>query len=115
MREVDIGPRGASVTAIDRRRWLFAAALPALASAAALTVPDSERTIPSVVRDPVSDFVQPGLTVWWLVRGGPFRSASSSPGIAFAALTNAAVWLPVLWLAMVIARALGRVFAVKGK
>lgn len=54
--------------------------------------------IPSVARNPVSDFVQPGVTVWWFVLGGPFRVAPSSvSGIAFAAVTNTVLWLAAIW------------------
>jgi hypothetical protein len=53
--------------------------------------------------------VQPGVAIWWLVLGGPFRSAPSSlPGIAFAVAANAAFWLLVLWLAVLLVNA-GRV------
>ena len=82
---------------IKRRSWLLAAAMLAIVSAAALTALDSAETIPSFIRNPLSDFVEPGVTVWWFVLGGPFRSAPSSPtGIAFAAAANAALWLLVV-------------------
>jgi hypothetical protein len=84
---------------ITRWRWLIAAAVLAIASAGALALLASGKVIPSVVRNPLFDFVQPGVTIWWFVLGGPFRSApSSATGIAFAAVTNAAFWLLVLWL-----------------
>src|SRR5882672_12350088 len=81
------------------RRWLIAAAVLAIVSAVALTLLTSGEVVPSAVRDPFFNFVQPGVTVWWFVLGGPFRSAPTSPaGIAFAAATNAALWLLVWWL-----------------
>jgi hypothetical protein len=96
---------------VDRlkRRWLVLAALLAVASGAVLVSLDPGRTIPSAVRNPLSDFVGPGVAVWWLVLGGPFRSAPSSPGgIAFAAAANAALWLVTLRLAAAIVRLVRR-------
>jgi hypothetical protein len=96
---------------VDRlkRRWLVLAALLAVASGAALVSLDPGRTIPSAVRNPLSDFVGPGVAVWWLALGGPFRSAPSSPGgIAFAAVANAALWLATLRLAAAIVRLVRR-------
>ena len=97
---------------ITRWRWVIAAAVLAIASAAALALLASGKVIPSVARNPFLDFVQPGVTIWWFVLGGPFRSAPSSPaGIAFAAVTNAALWLLVLWLVVAIVRAVRRMLA----
>jgi hypothetical protein len=97
---------------VVRRWWLLATTLLAIASVAALALLASAEIIPSVVRDPLLGFVHPGTTVWWLVLGGPFRSAPSSPtGIAFAATANTALWLLVLWLAVVIGRAIRRMLA----
>ena len=97
---------------VIRRWWLLATTLLAIASVAALAFLASAEIIPSVVRDPLLGFVHPGTTVWWLVLGGPFRSSPSSPtGIAFAATTNTALWLLVLWLAVVIGRAIRRMLA----
>jgi hypothetical protein len=80
-----------------------------IVSAAALALLASAETIPSAIRDPLSDFVEPGVTVWWFVLGGPFRSAPSSlTGIAFAAVANAALWLLVLLFAVAIVRAVRR-------
>jgi len=82
---------------VKRRSWFVAAAVLAIISAAILTTLDSAETIPSVIRNPISEFVEPGVTVWWLVLGGPFRSApSSATSIAFAATANAALWLLVV-------------------
>jgi hypothetical protein len=79
------------------RRLLLLVAL-VVANAVALALLSSGGVIPSVVRDPLSDFVQPGVTVWWLVLGGPFRVApSSASGIAFAAVANAVLWLAAIW------------------
>ena len=92
-------------------RWLLAGAVLAIVSAGALALLGSGEVIPSVVRDPISDFVQPGVTVWWFVLGGPFRSAPSSlTGIAFAAAANAALWLLVIWFAVAIVRSFRRIF-----
>jgi hypothetical protein len=67
---------------------------------------------PVTVRNPLYNFVQPGVTVWWLVLGGPFRSFPHSPvGIAFTAATNAALWLLVLWFVVAIVRAVRRMLA----
>jgi hypothetical protein len=89
--------------------WLLAATLLAIASGAALAFLGSGEVIPSVVRDPLLGFVHPGTTMWWLVLGGPFRSAPSSlAGIAFAGAANAALWLLVLWLVVAIGRAVRR-------
>ena len=97
---------------ITRWWWLIVAAVLAIASAAGLALLASGKVIPSVARNPLLDFVQPGVTIWWFVLGGPFRSAPSSPvGIAFAAVTNAALWLLLLWLMVAIVRAVRRMLA----
>ena len=94
--------------------WLLAAGILAMASVAALASISSGELIPSVVRDPLLAFVQPGVTVWWLVLGGPFRSAPSSPGgIALAAATNTLLYLLVVWLAVVGARVVRRMLSLK--
>jgi len=91
------------------RSWFLAAVVLAVVSAAALALLASGEIIPSVVRDPAYDFVQPGVTVWWFVLGGPFASApSSATGIAFAAVANAALWLLALLVAVVVVRAVRR-------
>jgi hypothetical protein len=60
----------------------------------------------ALFRNPLSRFVEPGVAVWWLVLGGPFRSApASAVGIAVAAAANAALWGLVLWLGVVVVRA----------
>ena len=96
--------------ATPARWWLVAAALMTIASAAALALLASGEIMASAIRDPLAAFVQPGVAVWWLVLGGPFRSApASGAGIAFAAAANAALWWVVLWLVAVIVRAVRRV------
>ena len=79
------------------RRLLLLAAL-VVVSAVSLALLSSGGVIPSMARNPLSDFVQPGVTVWWLVLGGPFRVApSSASGIAFAAVANGVLWLAAIW------------------
>jgi len=96
------------MSSVTRLWWLLAASVLAIASAAALALLASGEVIPSAVRNPFFDFVQPGVSVWWLVLGGPFRSAPTSPsGIAFAA-ANAALWLLPLWLVVSVVRAVRR-------
>jgi hypothetical protein len=78
----------------------------AIASGSALALLGSVTAMPSAFRNPLSRFVEPGVAVWWLVLGGPFRSApASTGGIAFAAAANAALWLLTLWLVVVAVRA----------
>src|SRR4029453_1763012 len=89
--------------------WLLVVSVLAIASAAALALLASGSVIPSVVRDPLFAFVQPGVTVWWIVFGVLFQTApSSASGIAFAAVANAAVWSLVLWCGMAIVRTVRR-------
>ena len=95
---------------VSLRFWLLAAAMLATASAAILALLASGVSIPSLVRNPLSDFVQPGISIWWLVLGGPFRTIPYSAwGIAFAAAANAASWLLALWIAVVFVRVIQRV------
>jgi len=94
---------------LTRRWWFFAVAVLAVASAASLALLSSGKILPSVVRDPIYAFVQPGVTVWWFLLGGPFQTVpSSATGIAFAASANAALWLLLLWLGIATLRAVGR-------
>ena len=91
---------------ISRRWWLLIAAVLAITSVAILALLAATIVIPSVVRNPLSDFVGPGVAVWWLVLGGPFRSLPSSlTGIAFAAIANAVFWVLWLWFVVVVVRA----------
>lgn len=95
-----------------RRWWCLSAVVLAITSATALTALGSITVMPSVFRNPRAGFVEPGVAVWWLVLGGPFRSMpASASGIAFAAAANAALWLVALWLAVVTMRTLGRLLA----
>jgi hypothetical protein len=81
------------------------------ASVATLELLASARVIPSLLREPLSDFVQPGITVWWLVLGGPFQTAPSSlGGIAFGAIANTAFWLIVVALLVGVVSAVRRMF-----
>lgn len=77
-----------------------------IASASALALLGSVTAMPSAFRNPLSRFVEPGVAVWWLALGGPFRSApASTAGIAVAAAANAALWLLTLCLVVVAVRA----------
>lgn len=90
-------------------RWWFVLAAPVLAIASAAALGLHTSTFPSAVINPLSRFVGPGVTVWWFVLGNLFSSTPSSPaGIAFAAITNAALWLLVLWFVVAIVRAIRR-------
>jgi hypothetical protein len=91
---------------VTRWRWLAAGGVLVVAGAAALALLGSAPVMPSAFTNPLSRFLEPGVAVWWLVLGGPFRSApASAAGIAFAAAANAALWLLALWLVVVAARA----------
>ena len=82
---------------LTQRSWILLAIALAVASAAALSWRDPAWEVPAFVRDALSDFVQPGVIVWWLVLGGPFRTLPHSAShIAFAAAVNALFW----WLAV---------------
>ena len=92
-----------------RRWWCLSAIVLAITSATALTALGSITVMPSVFRNPLSGFVEPGVAVWWLVLGGPFRSLpASASGIAFAAAANAALWLVALWSVVATVRIVGR-------
>ena len=94
------------------RSWSLAAAVLVIVSGAALALLVSVEIIPSVFRNPLSDFVQPGVTAWWFVLGGPFRSAPTSlSGIVFAAIANAALWLLVLFFLVGAVRIFRRILA----
>ena len=90
---------------------IFSVAL-ALASAIALNVLNSTQTIPSIIREPLSYFAGPGVTVWWLVLGGPFQVAPRTlGGMGFAAVANALCWLFVALLTFWLLKALRRIAA----
>ena len=92
-----------------RTGWAALAAVLALMSGVALALIASTASIPSAVRHPLWDFVQPGTTLWWLTSGGAFRVAPTSPAeIAFAAVTSAALWLASFWLLLAMYRAARR-------
>jgi len=82
------------------RRWsLVTAAALLFTSAAILAWLASGAVIASVVRDPISAFVEPGVTIWWFALGGPFRGAPGSlSDIVFAAAANTAFWWFCLWV-----------------
>ena len=97
---------------LTSRWWLLAVTVLAVSSAASLALLSSGKVFPSVVRDPIYTFVQPGVTVWWFLLGGPFQTTPYSvTGIAFAAGANAALWLLVLWLGVATMRAVRRKLA----
>jgi hypothetical protein len=94
------------------RFWSLAAAALVIGSGLSLALLGSVEVIPSIFRNPVSDFVQPGVTAWWFVLGGPFRSAPSSlSGIVFAAIANAALWLLGLFFLVGAVRIFRRILA----
>lgn len=93
----------------SRRALSLVAIVVAVVSATALALIVSGDVVPSWLRDPLYDFVQPGVAVWWLVLGGPFRTLPASPaGIAFAAAANVAFWLPGVWIVMIVVRTVRR-------
>ncbi len=73
--------------------WITVAGALALASAGGLSLLVSTAVVPSVIRDPISAFVQPGVTAWWFAFGSLFQTIPSKPGgIAFAAVANGLAW-----------------------
>lgn len=73
--------------------WIAFAVVLAFASAGGLWLLTSAAVVPSVVRDPISAFVQPGVTAWWFAFGSLFQTIPSKPGgIAFAAVANGLAW-----------------------
>ena len=92
-------------------RWLLLSCMLAGASAVGLLCTASDVTMASALRNSIEDFVAPGVALWWLVLGGPFRVGPHSPsGIAFAAMSNAMFWLLAIALVTVVARKVYRVF-----
>ena len=92
---------------MTRRWWLLGSAVLAIVSGAVLSLLASRVVIPSIFRGPLSDFVQPGISIWWLTLGGPFRTIPfSASGIAFAAVANTVLWLLVCLLVASIVRAI---------
>jgi hypothetical protein len=84
------------------------------ASAAVLALLASGIVMPSALRNPLTEFVQPGIAIWWLVFGGPFRTIPYSAwGIECAAAINAGLWWLVLWVAALIVRAIQRSFSTR--
>jgi hypothetical protein len=64
------------------------------------------------MRSPIATFVSPGESLWWFVLGGPFQSApSTAGGIAFAAITNAILWLIPLSLVLILIRRARQIFS----
>ena len=87
---------------ITRRWFILAATVLVIASAAVLALLLPDEVMPGA-GNPFSVFVQPGVTIWWLVLAEPSSYAPDSPtGFAFAAAENGAFWLLVLWLAAAI-------------
>jgi len=95
--------------AVTRRWCIIAVPVLTVTSLAIVVLRESNRMVPSVVRDPLLNFVDPGVTIWWLALGNLFQgSPSSRSGMAFAALANAAFWSFMLWLLVVAVRFVGR-------
>jgi len=91
--------------AVPRRWYAIAAPVLTVASLAIMAMRESSRMVPSVVRDPLVKFVEPGVAVWWLAFGNLFQgSPSSRTGMAIAALANSAFWSFMLWLLVVAVR-----------
>ena len=85
-------------------RWWYITAAPVLtvASLAIVAMRDSNPMVPSIVRDPLVHFVEPGVTVWWFGVGTLFQpSPSALSGMAFTAVANAAIWLLTFWLLVI--------------
>lgn len=81
------------------RQWSLISIAIALVSVVAQVLLNSVHIMPSWFRDPLSNFVEPGVAIWWLVLGGPFRTRPDSvTGIAFAALANAVLVSFALWI-----------------
>jgi hypothetical protein len=89
--------------------WLLVACLLVAGSAGAMLFINSGRIIVSVIRNPLAEFVEPGVSLWWFVLGGPFQSRpTSGGGIAFAAIANGIMWLLLVWLMVVVFRRVRR-------
>jgi len=85
--------------------WLLVACLLVAVSAGGMLFINSGKIIASAIRNPIASFVEPGVSLWWVVLGGPFQSSpSSGGGIAFAAIANGILWLLPLWLVVVVLR-----------
>src|ERR1700680_3607136 len=96
--------QAASMSHRARRWFVLAATMLAIASAAALALlPPSE--VMSIHWNPLSEFVQPGVIVWWFVLSPPFSYApSSSAEIALIVATNTALWSLLLWFVVLVVR-----------
>ena len=87
---------------ITRRWFILAATVLVIASAAALALLLPDEAMPGT-GNPFSVFVQPGVTIWWLVLAEPSNYAPDSPtGFVFATAANGAFWLLVLWLVVAV-------------
>ena len=95
-------------------RWLvLAAPVLATASAAALVLLVSRETVPSAVRGPFSMFAEPGVAIWWLLRGGLFANYPTSTfSIAFAAAANTAFWILLFGIVVATVRVARRLLKV---
>ena len=99
------------MSSITRRWFILAATVLVIASAAALALLLPDEAMPGT-GNPFSVFVQPGVTIWWLVLAEPSNYAPDSPtGFVFATAANGAFWLLVLWLVVAVARAVRRMFS----
>lgn len=56
--------------------------------------------VPQVIKHLLTAFIEPGLTTWWFVLGGPFQSTpSTDAGQIFAVTSNTLLWLlPIAFL-----------------
>jgi len=79
---------------VTRSWYLIAAPGLTVASLAIVAMRESNRMVPSIVRNPLVAFVGPGVAVWWSAMGNLFQgSPSSRGGMLFAAVANAGFWL----------------------
>ena len=94
---------------VTRLWFMLAAPALAVASLAALVLLVSGETMPSAVSGPFAIFAEPGVSMWWLLLGGLFNHyPTSMSGMAFAAMANAAFWLALFGMVVVLVNAARR-------